>query len=181
MTIFGSRTVIKASSWSRSGKLEWTAQGQPHQNSTCGPYFGPYVPETDWFCAKISWHLGLDQKFRQKGREKKTHKENFSCVFFFLFDPHSSSTSSSTTTVTLTVSSIKMRISDYTQWLTFTAIKAVTDKTSAVAVTDMLINGLLWHVNGSPPPNVNVVRGTIKDKVRSMRTNDIKMCSEKSK
>lgn len=179
MTIFGSHTVIKASSWSRSGKLEWTAQGQPHQNSTCGPYFGPYVPETDWFCAKISWHLGLDQKFRQKGRGKKKHTRKILivCFLFPLFDPHSSSS----TAVTLTVSSIKMRISDYTQWLTFTAIKAVTDKTSAVAVTDMLINGLLWHVNGSPPPNVDVVRGTIKDKVRSMRTNDIKMCGEKSK
>lgn len=114
----------------------------------------------------------------KRQREKKhTRKILIVCCFFFLFDPHSSSS----TTVTLTVSSIKMRISDYTQWLTFTAIKAVTDKTSAVAVTDMLINGLLWHVNGSPPPNVDVVRGTIKDKVRSMRTNDIKMWGEKSK
>lgn len=105
-----------------------------------------------------------------KRQRKKKHTRKILIVwfFFFLFDPHSSSTSSSSTTVTLTVASIRMRISDYTQWLTFTAIKAVTDKTSAVAVTDMLINGLLWHVNGSPPPNVDVVRGTIKDKVRSM-------------
>lgn len=105
-----------------------------------------------------------------KRQRKKKHTRKILIVWFLfpLFDPHSSSTSSSSTTVTLTVSSIKMRISDYTQWLTFTAIKAVTDKTSAVAVTDMLINGLLWHVNGSPPPNVDVVRGTIKDKVRSM-------------